>query len=77
MAKGSVQVVAERSKDGSFCVGFCPTKVLALSPAFDVKGLSHPAWFTLKHVAAAIYVAGTAMSSQSRATRIPSRPSKP
>ena len=38
MAKGSVQIVAERCKACGFCVEFCPTHVLALSSAFNAKG---------------------------------------
>ena len=77
MAKGSGQIVAERSKDCSFCVGSVPQRYLR-SPPLSMSRVYHALamGFTLKNVAAAIYAAGTAMISQSRATRIPSRPSK-
>ncbi len=42
MAKGSVQIVAERCKACGFCVEFCPTHVLALSSAFNAKGYHPP-----------------------------------
>jgi 2-oxoglutarate ferredoxin oxidoreductase subunit delta len=42
MAKGSVQIVVERCKACGFCVEFCPTKVLALSSAFNAKGYHTP-----------------------------------
>lgn len=42
MAKGSVQIVVERCKACGFCVEFCPTKVLALSSAFNAKGYHAP-----------------------------------
>src|SRR3974377_496284 len=42
MAKGSVQIVVERCKACGFCVEFCPTKVLALSTAFNAKGYHPP-----------------------------------
>ncbi len=42
MAKGSVQIVVERCKACGFCVEFCPTKVLALSSAFNAKGYHPP-----------------------------------
>src|ERR1700676_283109 len=42
MAKGSVQIVVERCKACGFCVEFCPTKVLALSSAFNSKGYHPP-----------------------------------
>jgi 2-oxoglutarate ferredoxin oxidoreductase subunit delta len=42
MAKGSVQIVAERCKACGFCVEFCPTHVLALSSAFNAKGYHTP-----------------------------------
>ena len=42
MAKGTVQIVVERCKACGFCVEFCPTKVLALSSAFNAKGYHPP-----------------------------------
>lgn len=42
MAKGSVAVTTERCKGCGFCVEFCPTKVLALSSAFNAKGYHPP-----------------------------------
>jgi 2-oxoglutarate ferredoxin oxidoreductase subunit delta len=42
MAKGSVQIVAERCKACGFCVEFCPSHVLALSSAFNAKGYHTP-----------------------------------
>jgi 2-oxoglutarate ferredoxin oxidoreductase subunit delta len=42
MAKGTVSIVVERCKACGFCVEFCPTKVLALSSAFNSKGYHPP-----------------------------------
>jgi 2-oxoglutarate ferredoxin oxidoreductase subunit delta len=42
MARGSVSIVVERCKACGFCVEFCPTKVLALSNAFNSKGYHPP-----------------------------------
>lgn len=42
MAKGRVSIVVERCKACGFCVEFCPTKVLALSSAFNSKGYHPP-----------------------------------
>ena len=42
MAKGSVTIHVERCKACGFCVEFCPTKVLALSSAFNSKGYHPP-----------------------------------
>ena len=42
VAKGSVEIFVERCKGCGFCVEFCPTKVLALSPAFNSKGYHAP-----------------------------------
>jgi len=42
MAKGTVEIVVERCKACGFCVEFCPTKVLALSSAFNSKGYHTP-----------------------------------
>ena len=42
MARGTVQIVVERCKACGFCVEFCPTKVLALSSAFNSKGYHPP-----------------------------------
>jgi 2-oxoglutarate ferredoxin oxidoreductase subunit delta len=42
MPKGRVAVVVERCKGCGFCVEFCPTKVLALSPAYNSKGYHPP-----------------------------------
>jgi 2-oxoglutarate ferredoxin oxidoreductase subunit delta len=42
MAKGVVSITAERCKGCGFCVEFCPTKVLALSSAFNSKGYHPP-----------------------------------
>ncbi len=41
-AKGRVFVSVERCKGCGFCVEFCPTKVLELSPAFNRKGYHVP-----------------------------------
>jgi len=42
MAKGFVKIIAERCKGCGFCVEFCPTKVLAISSAFNSKGYHPP-----------------------------------
>ena len=42
MAKGRVSIVVERCKSCGFCVEFCPTRVLALSSAFNSKGYHPP-----------------------------------
>ncbi len=42
MAKGEVKIVVERCKACGFCVEFCPSKVLALSSAFNAKGYHPP-----------------------------------
>ena len=42
MARGSVSIVVERCKACGFCVEFCPSKVLALSSAFNSKGYHPP-----------------------------------
>jgi 2-oxoglutarate ferredoxin oxidoreductase subunit delta len=42
MAKGNVTIYVERCKGCAFCVEFCPTKVLALSTAFNSKGYHPP-----------------------------------
>jgi len=42
MPRGSVAIVVERCKACGFCVEFCPTKVLALSSAFNSKGYHPP-----------------------------------
>ena len=42
MAKGRVSIIVERCKACGFCVEFCPTKVLALSSAFNSKGYHPP-----------------------------------
>ena len=42
MAKGNVSINVERCKGCAFCVEFCPTKVLALSSAFNSKGYHPP-----------------------------------
>jgi 2-oxoglutarate ferredoxin oxidoreductase subunit delta len=42
VAKGHVSIVVERCKACGFCVEFCPTKVLALSSAFNSKGYHPP-----------------------------------
>ncbi len=42
MAKGNVTINVERCKGCAFCVEFCPTKVLALSSAFNSKGYHPP-----------------------------------
>ena len=42
VAKGSVHIIVERCKACGFCVEFCPTKVLALSSAFNSKGYHPP-----------------------------------
>jgi 2-oxoglutarate ferredoxin oxidoreductase subunit delta len=42
MIKGAVAIEVERCKGCAFCVEFCPTKVLALSSAFNSKGYHPP-----------------------------------
>jgi 2-oxoglutarate ferredoxin oxidoreductase subunit delta len=42
LAKGFVAITAERCKGCGFCVEFCPTRVLALSSAFNSKGYHPP-----------------------------------
>ena len=42
MPKGQVAIVVERCKGCGFCVEFCPTKVLALSSAYNAKGYHPP-----------------------------------
>jgi 2-oxoglutarate ferredoxin oxidoreductase subunit delta len=42
MLKGQVAIVVERCKGCGFCVEFCPTKVLVLSPAYNAKGYHPP-----------------------------------
>lgn len=42
VAKGRVSIVVERCKSCGFCVEFCPTKVLALSSAFNSRGYHPP-----------------------------------
>src|ERR1035437_483357 len=42
VAKGFVAITAERCKGCGFCVEFCPTRVLALSSAFNSKGYHPP-----------------------------------
>src|SRR5690242_10787064 len=42
MPRGAVSIVVERCKACGFCVEFCPTKVLALSSAFNSKGYHPP-----------------------------------
>lgn len=42
LAKGTVSIIVERCKACGFCVEFCPTKVLALSSAFNSKGYHPP-----------------------------------
>jgi 2-oxoglutarate ferredoxin oxidoreductase subunit delta len=42
MAKGYVHISVERCKGCAFCVEFCPTKVLALSSAFNSRGYHPP-----------------------------------
>jgi len=42
MAKGFVSITVERCKGCGFCVEFCPTRVLALSSAYNSKGYHPP-----------------------------------
>ncbi len=42
MAKGFVVIAMERCKGCGFCVEFCPTRVLALSSAFNSTGYHPP-----------------------------------
>ncbi len=42
MVRGFVVIAVERCKGCGFCVEFCPTKVLALSSAFNAKGYHPP-----------------------------------
>ena len=42
VAKGRVSIIMERCKSCGFCVEFCPTRVLALSSAFNSKGYHPP-----------------------------------
>ena len=39
---GEIVVLEERCKGCGFCVEFCPTKVLAMSSAFNSKGYHPP-----------------------------------
>jgi 2-oxoglutarate ferredoxin oxidoreductase subunit delta len=41
-AKGHVTITIARCKGCGYCVEFCPTKVLALSSAFNIKGYHPP-----------------------------------
>ena len=40
--KWDIRILFERCKGCGFCVEFCPTKVLALSSAFNSKGYHPP-----------------------------------
>jgi 2-oxoglutarate ferredoxin oxidoreductase subunit delta len=42
VVKGRVSIIVERCKACGFCVEFCPTKVLALSSAFNSRGYHPP-----------------------------------
>jgi 2-oxoglutarate ferredoxin oxidoreductase subunit delta len=42
-ARGRVTVIRERCKGCGYCVEFCPSGVLAMSPEFNVKGYHFPA----------------------------------
>jgi 2-oxoglutarate ferredoxin oxidoreductase subunit delta len=42
MKKGNITIYAERCKGCGFCVEFCPSKALALSSAFNLKGYHPP-----------------------------------
>ena len=39
---GDVRIVEDRCKGCAFCVEFCPTGALELSPKFNVKGYHPP-----------------------------------
>ena len=41
--RGRVTVIRERCKGCGYCVEFCPTGTLAMSPEFNVKGYHFPA----------------------------------
>jgi 2-oxoglutarate ferredoxin oxidoreductase subunit delta len=40
--RGRVTIIRERCKGCSYCVAFCPTGVLEMSPDFNVKGYHFP-----------------------------------
>jgi 2-oxoglutarate ferredoxin oxidoreductase subunit delta len=40
--RGSVHIHIERCKGCELCIDYCPTRVLELSPQFNVKGYHYP-----------------------------------
>ena len=40
--KGKMRLLKERCKGCSFCIEFCPKKVLELSPEYNLKGYHFP-----------------------------------
>ena len=40
--RGNVHIHIERCKGCELCIEYCPTKVLVLSPQFNVKGYHYP-----------------------------------
>ena len=39
---GDVHIEIERCKGCELCIDYCPTKVLSLSPQFNIKGYHYP-----------------------------------
>jgi 2-oxoglutarate ferredoxin oxidoreductase subunit delta len=39
---GTVHIDIERCKGCDLCIDYCPTKILAMSPLFNVKGYHYP-----------------------------------
>ncbi len=42
IAQGIIQIDKEQCKGCEFCIEYCPTKVLSLSPKFNRKGYHYP-----------------------------------
>lgn len=40
--RGNVHVIAERCKECSFCINYCPAEVLVYSDAINAKGYHYP-----------------------------------
>lgn len=40
--RGNVSITPERCKGCGYCVEFCPSGVLGMSPAFNAKGYHYP-----------------------------------
>jgi 2-oxoglutarate ferredoxin oxidoreductase subunit delta len=41
-SRGQVRVIRDRCKGCGYCVAFCPTESLTMSPEFNVKGYHFP-----------------------------------